>query len=152
MGEPRPPSLVVAFERGGSSSFELSTANLSLEDGEPKNPPDGLAEGDVCLANDFKLLLLRNTPVFRTTCPIRLVDSSILLIPSTGQTCTSHLELLFTPLHLLESVFDRPDLVGICETWSLDFQIDSRRHRPSFVSTFFIPLKISSDQSNAPTD
>jgi hypothetical protein len=145
MGEPRPPSLVVAFERGGSSSFELSTANFSLEDGEPKNPPDGLAEGDVCLANDFKLLLLRKTPVFRTTCPIRLVDNSMLLIPSERQTCASYREMRLTPLHLLECILDRPDLVGICETWSLDFQVDGRRHRPSFMSAFIIPLKISPD-------
>jgi len=121
MGEPRPPSLVGAFESDCSSSFELSTANFSLEDWEPKNPPDGLAEGDVCLANDFKLLLLRKTPVFRTTCPIRLVDSSILLIPSVYQTCSRHREMLLTPLHLLERILDRPDLVGVCETWSLDF-------------------------------
>jgi hypothetical protein len=146
MGEPRPPSLVGAFERDGSSSFELSTANLSLDDCEPKNPPDGLAVGDVCLAKDFKLLLLRNTPVFRTTCPIRLVDSSMLLIPSKRQTyIASHRNMLLTPLHLLESILNGPDLVGICETWSLDFQVDSRRHRPSFMPTFIITLKVSSN-------
>lgn len=144
MGEPRPPSLVGAFERDCSSSFELSTANFSLEDGEPKNPPEGLAEGDVCLANDFKLLLLRNTPVFRTTCPIRLVDNSMLLIPSASQMYASHREMLLTPLHLLECILDRPDLVGICEAWSLDLQVHGRRHRPSFMSAFIITLKVSS--------
>lgn len=85
IGEPRTPSLVAALEIDWSSSLELSTANFSLEEGLPKKPPDGLAVGDVCFAKDFKLLLLRKTPVFRTTCPIRLVDKSMLLIPSKRQ-------------------------------------------------------------------
>lgn len=132
--------------RDDSSSFALSTANLSLEDGFPKNPPDGLATGDVCFAKDFRLLLLRNTPVFRTTCPRRLVDSSMLLIPSDHKLHSWSIGKLLTPLHLLECIFNRPDLVIISERWGLDLQVDSRRHRPRLVFTLLVTLTISSDQ------